>query len=489
MRDKIIGRVAATEKNPTTTEKFTFWTDPDFQLSLFDIVKVMHIDGSFTFGAVNGISHITDSVSFMTNYIASDFGSLELEAPTLRPGMNCVESSVLFNTKNIYTPVHNDAPVYLASHDEITQALGLDRVQKPIVLGSLTMYSGTKDEITLPVNIDSDFILDHDASQINISGLADRTSFAMFIMKALQERFSDSTAFVIFNVKGRDLMAIHKPNDSLDKAERLKYKALGLSAGPFRNVKYYVPSDKSYLTPEDIAEYISSGQLMKFVYCYEADRESLEMLVAGIDDPQQILGSIIDKILDDSDPDFRDIKTWQEFMAKLNDLSQNPNEITAQGWRKFKRIINRALKNDCMFSDRIKYDRHECRLSNELKQIQANDVRVIDIAKLSKDKQIFVIGDVLKTLCNLKLGEYDNENGVNPPSKIIIFVDDSPAFLDIAEKCSSLGVILLGSGQFNAACRDILPRLNQGEFLLQSPAFRTTLRINFPRPAYKYFRD
>mgnify|MGYP007025194550 CR=1 FL=1 len=39
---------------------------------------------------------------------------------TLRVGMNYVEASVSFNDKNLYTPVHNNAPVYLASASEIT---------------------------------------------------------------------------------------------------------------------------------------------------------------------------------------------------------------------------------------------------------------------------------------------------------------------------------------------------------------------------------
>ena len=31
MADTIIGRVVATEKNPTTIDNFTFWTDPELK--------------------------------------------------------------------------------------------------------------------------------------------------------------------------------------------------------------------------------------------------------------------------------------------------------------------------------------------------------------------------------------------------------------------------------------------------------------------------
>ena len=222
--NKLIGRVLATEKSPTTMDKFTFWTNSDLKLHAFDIVKVQHIEGSFTFGVIENISHITDAQSFLTNFISSDFGDVTLDEPTLRIGMNYVEASVSYNSKGIYTPVHNNAQVYLANADEINAALGLKNVKNPLVCGSLKMYEGTDEEVTLPVHLNSQFILGPEGAHLNISGisgLASKTSYAMFLMKAIQESYlnkdqddpEDSVAFVIFNVKGRDLMAIHRENE------------------------------------------------------------------------------------------------------------------------------------------------------------------------------------------------------------------------------------------------------------------------------------
>ena len=219
---KLIGRVMATEKAPTTMDRFTFWTNSNLKLHAFDIVKVQHIEGSYTFGVIENISHITDAQSFLTNFISSDFGDETIEEPTLRIGMNYVEASVSYNSKGIYTPVHNNAQVYLASAEEITDALGLKDVENPLVCGALKMYEGTEEEITLPVNLNSQFILGPEGAHLNISGisgLASKTSYAMFLMKAIQESYmsedadpDESVAFVIFNVKGKDLMAIHKAN-------------------------------------------------------------------------------------------------------------------------------------------------------------------------------------------------------------------------------------------------------------------------------------
>ncbi|MDR2641685.1 MAG: hypothetical protein LBC74_02705 [Planctomycetaceae bacterium] len=494
-KNKLIGRVLATEKYPTTMDKSCFWTNSNLQLHAFDIVKVEHIDDSFSFGVIENISHITDSQSFLTNFISSDFGDVDVEEPTLRVGMNYAEAKVSFNSKNLYTPVHNNAKVYLASAEEITMALGLDKIQNPLVCGSLKMYEGTPDEISLPVHLNSKFLLGPEGAHLNISGisgLASKTSYAMFLMKAIQDQYlsrtdwDDSVAFVVFNVKGRDLLAIHKVNDfDFDEHEKARvfadYETLKLSPQPFRNVKYYVPysSDKSakqssYLSKEDIQFYAKSRLLKKFKYVYEDDKESIEMMFSDIDDPAQTMESIISKIIDKDDPDFGQLKTWNDFIDKVTEHSQKgnssklSNDISVLSWRKFKRIVRKAIQDE-MFAQRVNKENNECRLANEIKGIRSNDVFVIDIAKLPEDKQAFVFGDAVRTIYNLKLGEYDDEQNVQPPNRIVVFIDElnkyaskdvpktSPILrelLDVTERGRSLGVILFGAEQFRSAIHD-----------------------------------
>lgn len=570
MDNKLIGRIIATEKNPTTMDKFIFWTDSNLVLHAFDIVKVGHTNGSFSYGVIENISHITDAQSFLTSFISSDFGNVEIEAPTLRVGMNYVEASVTYNDKNLYTPVHSGSPVYLASREEITAALGLDKIQNPLVCGSLKMYEDTDQEITLPVCLNSKFILGPEGAHLNISGisgLASKTSYAMFLMKAIQEQYlkkpqdnEDTVAFVIFNVKGKDLMAIDSENDFSedDSGERdrvyQEYMELGLSTEPFKQVQYFIPyysnmSERrsTYLPKDDVEDYIADGRLHKFKYSYEEDKESLEMLFADIDDPQQTMEAIISKIIDSNDPDFSGISTWNEFLQKVDELSQRSqptargqqrvsNEISVLSWRKFKRIINKAIKNDDMFANRPNIHNGECRLADKLKRISANDAYVIDISNLPEDKQAFVFGDAVRTIYNLKLGAYDSEDGITPPSRIIIFIDelnkyaskDTPKsspilreILDVTERGRSLGVVLFGAEQFRsnihqrvtgncsthaygrtnsietsskdygslpATYKNMLTRLEQGDYLIQNPIFRSLLKIKFPKPIYKQFK-
>ena len=273
------------------------------------------------------------------------------------------------------------------------------------------------------------------------------------------------------------------------------------------------------------------------------------MLFADVDDPQQTMEAIISKIIDKNDPDFGDdcVNTWDDFREKVDELSQrsqsqgrgatrSSNEISVLSWRKFKRIVNKATKNDDMFANRADVSKHECRLADEIKHISNNDVYVIDIAKLPEDKQAFVFGDTVRTIYNLKLGEYDDENGVKPPARIIVFIDelnkyaskDTPKsspilreILDITERGRSLGVVLFGAEQFRSnihqrvtgncsthaygrtnsietatkdysslpgTYKNMLMRLEQGDYLIQNPIFRSLLKIRFPKPIYKQFK-
>ncbi len=557
----IIGRVLATEKVPTTIDNFGFWTNPTLILNPFDIVKVEHVNGSYSYGMIEDISHITDAASFLTNYISSDFGDVAVESPTMRVGMNYVQAKVVCNTKNIYIPCQSNAKVYLATAEEIEFALGLKNIRNPLVCGYLEMYEGTAgcEKVTLPVRLNSKFIIGPEGAHLNISGisgLAAKTSYAMFLMKAIQDRFlndneeDDSVAFVMFNVKGRDLLTIDQPNDYSDEnnPEKAKsensalYEKLGLSAEPFRNVTYYYPYStakywNTYLKPEEVDDNIKKKKAKKYKYIYQDDRNNLDLLFSNIDDSTQTMDAIINYIMT-GQGQFGQVKDWQEFLeaikGKCNAGGTTDKEIPIVSWRKFYRIVNKAINDKtAIFARAVDESKAETRLGDSLKYIKKNQVHVIDIAKLSEDKQAYVFGDAVRTLYNLQLGEYNGDEGVMPPSRIIIFIDelnkyaskDTPRnspilqqILDVAERGRSLGVVLFAAEQFRSAIHDrvtgncsthaygrtnsievgksdyksvpsvyktMMTRLDQGEYIVQNPVFRSLLHIKFPKPIYK----
>ena len=569
MANNLLGRVLATEKNPTTIDDFTFWTDPELILNPFDIVKVAHVNDSYSYGVIEDIAHITDASSLLTNFISSDFGNVEVEEPTLRVGMNYVKAKVICNEKNIYIPLQNNAKVMLATAEEINYALGLRDIQNPLGCGYLEMYEGTKncEKVTLPVNLNSKFIIGPEGAHLNISGisgLASKTSYAMFLMKAIQDSYlkktgdeaeEDSVAFVMFNVKGKDLLAIDQPNDFMDEKnpEKAKketfeqYEKLGLSTEPFKNVHYYYPYSvaktrywNTYLTEEEVNDNIRKKKAKKFKYIYKYDKENLDLMFANIDDSNQTMDSIITYIMS-GQGEFGRINDWQEFLEAVKKKceagsSGTEKEIPVASWRKFYRIINKGITDNRIFARDIVEENGETRIGDAMKYIKKNEVHVIDIAKLSEDKQAFVFGDAIRTLYDLQLGQYSGDEGVNPPSRIVVFIDElnkyaskevpknSPILkqvLDVAERGRSLGVVLFAAEQFRSAIHDrvtgncsthaygrtnsievskgdyksvptvyknMMTRLKQGEYIIQNPIFRSLLNIKFPKPIYKQFK-
>ena len=560
MKNRLIGKVLATEKVPTTMDTFCFWTQSNVKLNAFDVVKVSHLDDSYTYGVVEQISHITDSNSFLNNFISNDFGEPTSSAPTLRLGMNYVKVAVTFNSKGIYNPMLNDSKVYLATADEITNALGLKEDENSITCGYIKMYEGSgDDEVVLRVPLNSKFLIGPEGAHLNISGisgLAAKTSYAMFLLKAIQDykqkqSSEDKVAFVIFNVKGKDLMAIHEQNDfEGNNGERdavlKEYEDLNLQTKPFENVKYHIPyavknlKKSTYLNETEVEEGSNSGNLNSFAFLFEEDRDSIELMFSNIDDSTQTMDSIIDYISTNSE--FSNIDGWDEFLDKVKEKTVSGNnsggkEITVASWRKFYRIINKAIRYDEMFATRLVGENSE-RLEDVLKEIKANDVHVIDIAKLPEDKQAFVFGSAVEAISNLQLGEYD-EGGETPPDhpdRIIVFIDElnkyaskevpknSPILrriLDVAERGRSLGIVLFAAEQFRSAIhervtgncsthafgrtnstevskgdyrhipetyKNMMTRLSQGEYIIQNPTFRSLLKIKFPKPIYKQFK-
>ena len=462
--------------------------------------------------------------------------------------------TVISNTENIYTPLLNDAKVELANENEVAEALGLKNVKNPITCGYLEMYNGEEDRVTLPVQMDSRFLIGPEGAHLNISGisgLAAKTSYAMFLLKAIQDKSiveKDDVAFVFFNVKGKDLLAIDQKNEfesDEEKAETLAlYEKMKLSTEPFKNVHYYYPYadnkiGNTYLTREEYEDqrHLSNTKLYK--YDCEDDMKKLDMLFASVDDPNQTMDAIINYIANEQGG-FKGLDSWEDFLSEVKECCKagapGDKEISVLSWRKFNRIIRNSICGNQIFG-RIRDTEEETRLENALKRIKKNEVHVIDIAKLNEDMQGFVFGDAIRTIYDLQLGQYSEEDGVEPPKKIVIFIDElnkyasqdtpksSPILhqvLDIAERGRSLGIVLFAAEQFRSAIhsrvtgncsthaygrtnaieiakpdykfvppvyKNMLTRLKQGEYVIQNPVFRSLLSIKFPKPIYKQYKQ
>lgn len=553
---KVIGKVIATEKNPSTIDDFYFWTRQDLILNPFDVVKINHLQGSTSYGVIEEISHITDTANFLTDYVSNDFGDVAASENTHRIGMNYVKAKVIGNTGNIYIPLINNQKVELADENEVAEALGLKNVKNPVTCGYLEMYNGDEDKITLPVKMDSRFLIGPEGAHLNISGisgLAAKTSYAMFLLKAIQDKClkgedDDDIAFVLFNVKGRDLLAIDEPSEFESDKEKNDtyqlYEKLGMSTEPFRHVHYYYPYSKNkigntYLQRDAYDDQHSQGKAKLYKYSYEEDKDNLDLMFASLDDPQQTMDSIINYIITNQGG-FGGLDGWDDFLDEVQKNckagSGGDKEITVNSWRKFNRIIRKSIYRNEIF-DSVRDNDEEVRIGEALKHIKRDEVHVIDIAKLNEDMQGFVFGDAIRTIYDLQLGQFSEDEDVNPPQKIVIFIDemnkyastDTPKsspilhqILDIAERGRSLGIILFSAEQFRSAIhsrvtgncsthaygrtnaieiakadykyvpsvyKNMMTRLKQGEYIVQNPVFRSLLNIKFPKPIYKQYKQ
>lgn len=419
---EIIGKIIATEKEPSTIEVFTFWTKIDLKLKPFDVVVVEHIPAtgktefSKTFGVVEEISHMTDSPSALAGYISSDFGDVESTAYTDRIGMNYVKCKVVGNNEGIFIPVQEGKKVYLASENEIMEALGLNDVKNPVPAGYIEMYEG-KNKQTLPVHFNSHFLIGPEGAHLNISGisgLASKTSYAMFLMKAIQDvtmrEKKDSVAFIMMNVKGTDLLRVDQKNERQDELAKIKpvYDILGLEMSAFKQVKYFYPYSKdftsyTYEKEENIKSRMNAGKAFQYKYLFETDedKECLDLLFANVDDPNDTIDSIINFIISNGG-NFKGVETWSDFKDALfkqtqtDKTSNSGKEISVMSWRKFYRLFNKSYQK-CrqMFTEKLGNDGRSVRLRDEIAKICKNDVMVIDIAKLDEESQGFVFGDVM----------------------------------------------------------------------------------------------
>ena len=93
-KGRTIGKVSATERDPSTIDNFYFWMDSNSDdLSPFDVVMVENPNSSITYAIVEEINHVTDSSSHFASYISSEFGAI---SDTSTP-----ESSQIGNTNRL----------------------------------------------------------------------------------------------------------------------------------------------------------------------------------------------------------------------------------------------------------------------------------------------------------------------------------------------------------------------------------------------------
>jgi hypothetical protein len=342
-------------------------------------------------------------------------------------------------------------------------------------------------------------------------------------------------------VKAADLLRLDISNPSLNAVQIADYEKCGIDCKPFDNVTYYYPYinnsvkgySNSHLKTNHVLDQHHKNQAFNYIFTYEDNSDQIDLLFSNVDDPNFTMESIISNISEN--PSFAGL-TWDTFIEELSKLTKKgqagDKDISIMSWRKFKRLIKTSITNSVFQECKGSSEKRQVDINEKIKNINKNEVHVIDIARLDEQLQCFVFGNIIRTVYDLKLGDTDRRDVDNIPKKIIIFVDElnkyasssspkgSPILnnlLEITERGRSMGVVLFSAEQFRSAIHDrikgncsthafgrtnaievskpdyrfipnvftnMMTRLGKGDLIIEHPIFRSLLKIKFPYPSY-----
>jgi len=543
-----IGRTSATEREAITSDRFAFWLSDDVIVNPFDIMTVEQMNQpgqapSRTYGLVTTLEHRTDAPNHLANYISSNFGLLDEEPNTNRQGTTVASANVLSNTADIYMPVPSERLVNFAKPEDIQQALGTDLLLKErkhdaIPAGIIKMSNGA----ATVAYLDRQYVLGPESAHVNISGisgLATKTSYAMFLLQSILQTAPDkeNIAMIILNVKQADLLQIDVCGTELSSNQKAIWEAMGLEPRPFGNVHYFLPrNERGY--PNSYSPVPRTHTL--YAYDLEGTADKLDLLFSNVADTSGTIEGIYGEIMTGitaGESEFKNAQSWEALLKFLAEKQQGSGRwrgmFAGSSIGMFRRHMRRIVQTRQTGIFVNSRSRDEKLLNEELINIKGGMTYVVDIAKLADDEQTLVFGDILRTIYTVKSEGIEGRTEKSPvPEKVIIFVDELNKYapsgskespitqqvLDVAERGRSLGVILISAQQFMSAVhsrvtgnsatkiigrtgssevhmpdyrfldqdiRMAVTRLAKGELLLSHAIYRQPVKVIFPKPAYK----
>ena len=462
----IAGRVAGIEDS--TPLQFAVALEPESYLQLDDVVVTKRdIPGIGTVligGVVTQVRARYEGASFGSDVFLITDGVLPARVQEI------AEVSTTRVEPEVYVPPRPGEIVRRATGAERAQALYFDQMTSrvPVGLG--------RDGSPMYVNLEFlDGTRGAHVSISGISGVATKTSFALFLLHslfrsgALGARSVNAKALV-FSVKGEDLLFLDQPNVRLDDDLRAVYAALGLPAEPFASAAFWAPPIPDDQTGRPnvtgrtngveafwwtISEFCSR-QLLPYVFADAEDERHqytivIHQVAARLRHDAEAYGDEgAVKIGDEVARTYEDL--IDIVVGRLNDDATRPDwagSVTGIGTvNAFVRRLRSSLRP---LRAVIRGD-----LTGTAKrQISTSDqqVTVVDLHNLHERAQRFVVGVVLAAETARKedagpggllftmideLNKYAPREGTSPIKEVL---------LDIAERGRSLGIILIGAQQ------------------------------------------
>lgn len=462
----VVGRVIGTED--ATPLQFAVALDEGAYLQLDDVVvtvrQVPGIGPVLTSGVVTQVRARHEGAIFGSDVFLISEGVLPAQVQEI------AEVSTTRVEPEVYVPPRPGEMVRRASGAERAQALYFDQMnaQVPVGLGR----DGS------PIYINMEFLDGTRGAHVSISGIsgvATKTSFALFLLHSifrsgvLGARAVNAKALV-FSVKGEDLLFLDTPNVHLDDDLRAAYAQLGLPAEPFASVAFYAPPIPEDQTGRPNVTGRTSGVAAFWWTPAEfCAQDLLRYAFADAEDERNQYTSVIHQVAarlrldavpygDNGSVRLDDdvVTTYEELIDviadRLTDEATRPQwagPVTGVGTiNAFLRRLRSSLRplRPIIRSDLTGAARR--RISTQDQQ-----VTVVDLHNLHERAQRFVVGVVLAA-------ETARKEDAGPGGLLFTMIDElnkyapregnSPikeVLLDIAERGRSLGIILIGAQQ------------------------------------------
>lgn len=465
-----VGKVAGTEDS--TPLKFHVALSPDAYLQLDDVVSTRReIPGRGTI-VTSGV--VTEVVA---RHEGAAFGSdVFLIADGILPAtvQEIAEVSTTRVDPECYVPPRPGEVAIRAAGAARDAALYFDRMDARLPTGI-----GRDGE---PIYLNLEFLDGTRGAHVSISGIsgvATKTSFALFLLHslftsgALGARAVNAKA-LIFSVKGEDLLFIDQPNTRLDGELSAAYAQLGLPASPFASAGFYAPPLPGDATGRPHVTGRTSGVTAFWWTLHEfCERELLPYVFADVEDEKNqytiVVHQVTSRLRREAQPAGNDgavtidgnvLRTWPDLVDficdKVTEESTRPDWAgPAIGLGTVNAFVRRLRSSQRPLGPLLRGDLstvadHPVAHSIDTSQQQ---VTVVDLHNLPERAQRFVVGVVLAA-------ETARKEQAGPGGLLFTMVDElnkyapregsSPikdVLLDIAERGRSLGIILIGAQQ------------------------------------------
>jgi hypothetical protein len=234
-----VGRVLGSEH--ATTSAFRVVIDDDRYLQLDDLVVVRTpVPGAGevdTYGMVTEVESAYEGASFESDtHRIAELGIMPAAtARSARVAVTRVDPEV-------WVSPGPGGVVDRATGDARRKALYADEIGRPLPVG-LGRDGG-------PVHVDLDFFDGRKGGHMSVSGIsgvATKTSFALFFLRVLTAspgvvgEGAANLRVLVFNVKGEDLLWLDRPNRLFDDEARDGWAAIGIDPAPFPSVRFWAP--------------------------------------------------------------------------------------------------------------------------------------------------------------------------------------------------------------------------------------------------------